>query len=83
MDTISAESERVAFLRFLNLYFRLGIAICNGLPRDGGYILKVFHALTPSICLGWYMDSLGRFAGSTGHLVFSCMPGWPNFLKLE
>ena len=48
MDTISAESERVAFLRFLNLYFRLGIAICDGLPRDGGYILKVFYTLTPS-----------------------------------
>ena len=40
--------------RFLNLYFRLGIAICNGPPRNGGYILKVFHALTPSmLCITW------------------------------
>ena len=60
MDTILAESERVAILKFLNLYLRLGIAICDGLPRDGGYILKVFHALTPSIhCLGRYIEGLG------------------------
>ena len=33
----------------LNLYNRLGNAICIDSPKDRSYILKVFHALTPGI----------------------------------
>ena len=44
----------------LNLYNRLGNAICIDSLKDRSYILKVFHALTPSIhCLGRYIEGLG------------------------
>ena len=44
----------------LNLYNRLGNAICIDSLKDRLYILKVFHALTPSIhCLGRYIEGLG------------------------
>jgi len=60
VDTIFTVGEALTSW-FLNLYFHLGIAKCNGHPRVGGYILKVFHTLTPSLhlCLGWYIEDLG------------------------